>query len=152
MQRLIATLGILALACLGQACGSTGDEATSALLTKAQFVQRADAICERFQKERQAEAAKWLRQQPGGPAQAESHYDEGFKVIVAPSMRIEAEELAELSPPKKNAAELARMVENFKQGSKAVAAQGRRGLLVRELKDFEREAETLKMPGCANPL
>ena len=152
MYRLIMAIGVVAVSCVAIGCGSSGDAATSAPLTKAQFIKRAGAICGRFQKERQADAARWLQEQAGGQTRAESHYDEGFKLIVAPSMRREAEELETLIAPGKDAVRLDRMVDNFVQASDAVADRGRQGLLAAGLKDFEREAEALRLPACADPM
>lgn len=153
MYRLMMAMGMVVAICMATGgCASSGDETTSARLTHAQFIKRADAICGKFQKSRQAKAARWAKEQPGGPSQVEANYDDGLKMIAAPSMREEAEELEGLSGPKKDTAELARMTKNFKRASKAVAAQGRQGLLAKELKDFEREAEALKMAACADPL
>jgi hypothetical protein len=152
MYRLIMVLGLVAATCLVLGCGSSRDEATSAPLTTAQFIKQAGAICGKYYKDRKSEAAKWLQEQPGGPAEAESHYDEGFKVIVAPSMRREAKELEALAAPEQDVGKLALMVGNFKRASDAVAEEGRRGLLNSALKRFESEAEHLKISNCANPL
>jgi hypothetical protein len=150
MYRLIVmAVGIGAVACLAIGCGGSGAETTSAQLSRAQLVKRADALCDRFRRARQAEAAAWLREQPG---EGEAQYDKGFQVVVAPSMKRQAEELEGLAAPERDAAELADLVENFEQASEAVSQRGRRGLLDAHLKDFEREAEDLKMHACANPL
>lgn len=153
MCRLIMAVGAVAVTCLvAGGCGTSGNASTSAPLTHAQFIKQADAICQKFQKRRQTEAAEWVQEQPGETGQVEAHYDEGLKTVAAPSMQEEAEELEGLSPGKKDAKELARMTKHFKQASQAVAAQGRQGLLAVQLKAFEREAEALKMSACADPL
>lgn len=151
MQRLVTGMATLA-ACLILGCGSSGEEATATPLSKAQFQKQASAICTKFAKQRQAAAAAWLKEQSGGPTKAQSHYDEGFKEVVAPSMRQEAAELESIVPPDALAAQVERMIGGFRQASEAIAQKGTDGVTHPGLRSFEEESEALGIPNCPNPL
>lgn len=152
MYRLIMAMGVAAAACFALGCGSSGSEATSAPLTKAQFIKQADAICSKFAKKREAEFDVWKEEFPGGIEEAQFHPDPGFKKIVAPSLQEEAEALEGLSAPAKDQAQVAQMTESLSKASEDIAAKGTAGLQrPSNMADFEEEAGAYGLEICPNP-
>jgi hypothetical protein len=149
MYRLTMAIGVVAAACLVIGCGSSGDEATSAPLTKAQFIKQADAICTKFAKKREVAFDVWKEEFAGGIEEAQFHPDAGFKEIVAPSLQQEAEALEALAAPAKDEKQMVQMTESLLKASEDIAANGTAGLRrPSNMADFEDEAEAYGLEVC----
>jgi hypothetical protein len=151
MYRLIMIVGLAASALLALGCGGGGEDSSSAPLTKAQFIKQADRICAKSNRKRNAAAASFIKQLPGGSAEAEAQFDQGLKEVVAPSMNREAKELAALVAPEGDAAELSRMIGNLSKASSAIAEEGVKGVRSSGLPAFESEASAYGLKVCPNP-
>jgi hypothetical protein len=152
MYRVIVVIGLAASAALlALGCGGGGEESSATPLTKAQFIKQADRICAKFTKKRNEAAASFLKDLPGGPAEAEAHFDQGLKQIVAPSMDTEAKELAALVAPEDDAAKVSRMIGNLSKASSVIAEKGSRGVRRSGLSSFESEASAYGLKICPNP-
>src|SRR3954454_14053364 len=129
MYRLILAMGMAAATCFALGCGSSGSEATSAPLSKAQFIKQADGICAKAVKEREAAADSWRKELPGGAAEAEAKLEEGFKEVIAPALQQEAEELEALAAPEKDQNEVAKMLTTLSHAGQVIAQEGPRKAL-----------------------
>lgn len=145
-------VGIVAAAALVAGCGSAEETAGSAPLTKAQFIKQADAICAKFSRERKAAAAAWVKKFPGGSGEAEMHFDEAFRRIVAPSLEQESRELRRLAVPEMDAAEIGRMIEKLSGAGHVIAKQGYDGIYRSGIYRYAREASAYGLKTCASPL
>jgi hypothetical protein len=154
MYRLIMILGIVAATGFALGCGSSSsEEATSAPLTKDQFIKQADTICKEIAKEREAAADAWRKEFPGGAEEAEAHLEDGFKEIVAPSWRKEAEELETLVPPKTDQAMVTRLIGILTSASKDMEnGEAPKKVFAASLPQFEREAKSFGFRICSRPI
>jgi hypothetical protein len=150
MYRLIVLIGVMASTAFALGCGGTGEESSSAPLTKAQFIKQADRICAKSTKERNAAALSFMEELPEGSAEAGSHLDEGLKQVVAPLMDREARELAALIAPEEDAAKVSRMIGNLSNASSDIAEEGSKGLRGSTLSTFESEASAYGLKICSN--
>ncbi len=147
MYRLIMVIGVVAAVCMAAGCGSSGDEATSAPLTKAQFIKQADAICTKATQEREAAADAWRKELPGGPAEAESKLEDGFREVIAPALKGQAEQLETLMAPEKDRAEVAHMVSTLSHASQMMEEEPKKALQS-SVPQFEREAKAYGLKTC----
>jgi len=149
MYRLIMATGAVAAICFVVGCGSSGEEAASTPLTKAQFIKRADEICETVRKQRFAALAKLER---GSATKVAAGANEAAEEVVAPSLAHEAQELIELEAPSSEKAKLANLTSKLAEMSEAFAREGSgvqaaTALLPR----YEREAAALDLDKCMQP-
>jgi hypothetical protein len=98
---LIATLaGVVAIAVIAAGCGSSSSDSTSSL-TKAEFIKQGDAICEKGNKNDEAEFEAFAKEnnisQSKEPSKAQE--EELVKTVILPSISTQAEELGELGAP-----------------------------------------------------
>jgi hypothetical protein len=149
---LLTTLGmVIAVGCV-LGCGSGEDEATSASLTKAQFIKQADAICARVSQQRPAALAAWKQTQNSAESSKQgSDLDAGLREVIAPSLRQEAEELEALTPPASDEAEVSRMVANLSEASNELGQEGVKKLTTPNLPQFKREAAGYGLKACRFP-
>jgi len=148
MHRLIMAIGVVVAAWLAVGCGGSKDDATSAPLTRAQYTNQANAICKKFTKQRKAAAAAWTEKLPGGAGAVDAHVDEGFEEVIAPSIREEAEQLANLAPPEQDAVKIARMVRNLSEGSRVFARVGAEGVSRPPIHAFQNAAKAYGLEAC----
>lgn len=152
MYRLIAVLGILAVICLVAGCGgSSGGEATSAVLTKAQFIKQADAICTKATKEREAAVNAW-RSEYSGQEEQEAHLKAGLKEVIAPHLQEEAEALKNLSPPQEDEATVARLIAALSTATKDLAKEEPEKALQSGIPGFEHDAAAYGLKVCPRVL
>lgn len=151
MFRLIVmTVGVAVAIGFALGCGGE-DEAESAPLTKAEFIEQADAICAESAKELQADVAVWKEKFPK-PAEVEKNLDDGARQILAPSLQREAKELEALSPPAKDEAEVSRMIESLSKAGKAFAKEGEQAFSRPQTQQFEQEAAAYGLKACGSVL
>lgn len=147
MYKLIMTLGVVAAIGFALGCGSGEDEATSAPLTKAQFIKQAEAVCAKAKKARRAEIAAW-EDKAGDPNKVD--VDEGLKQVVAPSLRGQAEQLEALEPPVEDEEKVAGMIAMLSKGSRILEKEGEKGVQRSRLGEYERDAAAFGLKSCAN--
>jgi len=146
VQRLILAIGMVATSCLIFGCGSGGSSPTSAHMTKAQFIEAADAVCMKFDKERKAAFTTWQKKFPGGSKEAEAHIDTAFKEVVAPSVQQEAKRLEQLQAPEEDQEKVTGMINNlFKAG---VLLEQRRDNASEVASKFKNESEAYGLKAC----
>ncbi len=78
-------------------CGSDSDSGSSGTLTKAQFIVRADAICQQTDKRQAARFKTYVKE--NGEATSPAGEEEIVKEVGLPEIEAEIEELRELDPP-----------------------------------------------------
>jgi hypothetical protein len=152
VYRSIAAAAGVALISLAFGCGSSGNDATSAPLTKAQFIRKAEAACTKVNKEEEAAAAAWEKEYAGGTVEAEEHADDGMRRVVAPSLRHKAEELEALVPPTSDKVTIDQMIQNLSRASKQLAKGGFKALSDSGALEFKREAITYGLKSCGSML
>jgi hypothetical protein len=150
MHRLLSiVLGVVVASGLALGCGSGEDEATSATpLTKAQFIERADAICTKESKRLQAEYDAWEKEIPGGLAGVRKNLDEVAEQIIAPSQVRKGEELESLAPPVEDEAEVARMLRILLEVARAAEREGMESFLSPRSAPLKREMEAYGFKIC----
>jgi hypothetical protein len=150
MYKLI--MGIAAaVACLAAlGCGSGGDEATSAPLTKAEFTKQANAICTKASEENREDLKEVLGSLKRTAAidNEEARVSKGLEEVIAPSMLRVAEELEGLTAPEKDQAKVAKMIDNLSKSGRIIAAEGWRGTGGSGFSQFQREAEEYGLDSC----
>lgn len=151
MYKLVVAIGVAAMFCLVQGCGSTKEETASAHTTKALFIEQAIGVCVKNESEREAAISAWKKKSSGGSAEAEPNLEEGLRTIIAPSMRHKAEELGALEVPAKDEAKIDRMIENLKKGSDNLAEEGSESIPDPAISAFEGEAAAYGLEACQNP-
>jgi len=156
MKKLILmTLGLVIAVVFAFGCGSGEDEATSAdepasaPLSKAQFIQQADAICAKNRKQREVEIGDWQTNYPEGRAKAEVNVDAALKEVVAPSYKLKAESLETLVPPAQDEAAVSRMIERLSKAAEILEEDGAGGRIRSRLSQFEKEAVAYGLNACS---
>ena len=124
-------------------CGSGEGEATSVPLTKAQFIKKAQAICDQVRNEAQ-DAAATREKAEGKPLDI----DVAFKKVVGPSLQREAAKLGALSAPEEDKAELAHMIENLAMGAAAYATGRASVQSISHIESFKNEAKAYGLQAC----
>jgi hypothetical protein len=145
-RMLTASIGI-AVALLALGCGSSGDGGdTTEALSKVEFVQQAEGVCEEATRKRKAAAAAWRREHPGDLG--EDDLDDAFREVVAPSIAAQAKALQALPAPPQDRVKLRQMVRNLAEGGEEIAKRGTGASQSRRIYDFQREATKLGLKGC----
>lgn len=133
-----AAVCALALALAG--CGDDGDSET---LTKAQFVKRADAICQKAEDKQVAGVEKFQSENSGSQAPRGRAAEEQLVVAVGiPPLSAEADELKELPLPETGVEQAEAVVDAIGKAVKAIEEEPTR-LLGAGGKNYFEEAEEL---------
>jgi maltose-binding protein MalE len=129
-KRLIAMLAaVLAVAVVAAGCGSSSDDTsgssdatdtteTTAALSKAEFIKQGDAICTKGNQAIETEANEFAKENNVNtkkPTKAQK--EEVIVEVVAPDVRRQAEELAELGAPSGDEAEVEAIVAAVEEGA-----------------------------------
>jgi hypothetical protein len=146
VYRLIVAAGALAMASFAFGCGSSGNDATSAPLTKAQYLKEANSLCVELAKEREAAIASW-KEEFATEAEADSH--DGYKAVFGPALRHEAEELESLEPPAKDVERIARIEDSLSEVAASLEERGARALLHSGLPAYRSKALAYGLDKCA---
>ncbi len=112
-RSILLLASVLAVAALAAGCGgsdddstntgtggSTNGDTTTAALTKAEFIEKGDAICEKANESIEDEADDFAKENDidtSKPTQKQK--EEVIVAVVAPSVRTQSEEIAELGAP-----------------------------------------------------
>lgn len=107
---------VVGLAVVWSGCGGSSDAA----LTKQEFIEQADAICAKADKEQTSALELLGKSLTGNPSSAKNQ-ERIVKGGLVPVQQ-EAEEIAELSPPKGDEAEVAAIVEGIEEAVKKTEA------------------------------
>lgn len=124
MSKLIAVLAALvAILVIVAGCGG-GSDSTSSSITKAQFIKQADAICEKGNKENEAEFEEFAKEhnlsEKKEPSKAQQ--EEAISEIVAPSVQKQIEEIDALGAPEGDEAKIEAMVGAVEEGVEEIEA------------------------------
>ncbi len=121
---------LLALALGG--CGGSDDNVGDEPLTKAQFIERADAICAGTDKTQKSALRIFFQKHPKATA-SKAVEEEVVVVVGLPPVRTEVKELAALSPPKGDEQKIQTFIQEIEEAVKKGEAdpstmiQGKRG-------------------------
>ena len=150
MNRLvIAAAGIIVIALLALGCAASDSDSASAdtPITKKQFINRANAVCAKSKKEREAEVDAWEKKAAAGDKEVD--FGLALKKVIGPSLRQEAEELEALPPPAQNAGKYERWIALLLRGSKILEEEGAKGIERFRVEEVERRAIALGIKNCA---
>jgi hypothetical protein len=137
VYRLITTgIGMVVIV-LVLGCGASGDEAATAQVTKAEFIKQAKKVCDTIQRERRREVLAWEKNPPGGNA-------DGFKELIAPSLKKEAEELEAIGGPE----QFEPMIKAIAKAGAEIAQQGPRGLDSPSMEAYKADANKFHILRC----
>jgi len=123
-------------------CGDGEDEAGAAPLTKAEFIEQAEAICAKSLKEREEDTVSWEKENSG-----KGNGGTPLTDVVAPSLAQEAEELKTLVPPAEDEADVTRMIGRLSEVSEAFE-EGDSKKAPRAIEQFNRESADYGLSGC----
>lgn len=141
-KAILMSLGLVVAVGFAVGCGSGDDDATSASLTRAQYLEQAGAICNKTRGEIQEAAA----------AQAKNgkqvNYDSAASEILGPALKREAEELQELPAPSADEATLAHMLESLSKAAAAFSKEGAGSESSASIKKFTQETEAYGLEDC----
>lgn len=92
---------IAAVLALGLITGGCGGDSSTASITKAVFIKKADAACEKGNRRLQADFATYLKSGKAAKASepTEADYSELVATVVAPNLEQEIEEIRALGAP-----------------------------------------------------
>jgi hypothetical protein len=117
--------GALTVAGLVGGCGGGSDEATASL-TKAQFVKKANAICDKAEKRIQSELGKLSKQYENNPPTTKAANVAAqaaiAEAVVLPARRLEAEEITDLGAPSGEQDRIGAIVAALEAGLKEIEA------------------------------
>lgn len=120
MSKFIAVLAaVAAILMIVVGCGGGDDSSSdSSSITKAQFVKQADAICEKGNKENEAEFEEFAKEnglsEKKEPTKAQQ--EEAISEIVAPSVQKQIEEIDALGAPEGDEKQIEAMVAAVEEG------------------------------------
>ena len=150
MNRLvIAAAGIIVVALLAIGCGASDSDSAAAdtLITKKQFINRANAVCAKSKKERAAEQAAWEKK--NGPPDSKADLNRRLMKVTGPSLRQEAEELKALPLPAQDAGRYKRWIALLLRGGKILEEEGGKGIERFRVTEVEHKAIALGLNRCA---
>lgn len=100
---LLGLLAVVALALVSAGCGSSSEAEP---LTKAEFIAKADAVCQRAEREKKVKIEAFLAKSDIGPGKGfnQKENEEFVSTAVVPPIKSMGEELEELGVPDEQAA------------------------------------------------
>lgn len=145
-------VGIVVLAALVSGCGE--DSATSSSLTKAEFVQQANAICAKRKQAWQTALVSYKKEVKARNAENELEAqveiaERLMEESMLPALQEQLQSLEKLGAPEGSEKQVEKMLQNLSKGLKGVEKAGVKDLASVELTDFEDEAKDLGIT-CAN--
>lgn len=140
---IIFAFGALVAAMLVVGCGSSGETAASAPVTRAQVLNEAEEICGKIRDEREATVAEWEKKHGKN-----LDFDILLKQIVGPLLEEEAQALKALDAPAKDQPKLAKMTENLSKGAAAYTKEGTALKSTADIEEFKKEAAAYGLRGC----
>lgn len=149
----ICLLAFLGVAAVAAGCGGGESTADTASSTKAEFIKAADSICKKADNAQKAELSAYVSANPA----AESSRAEQAKLVAAaglPPIKVEIEELAELSLPEGEEAEVGEMIEELEKALEEAEAAPARvlGKKANPFSSVESEAAKYGLKECDSPL
>jgi hypothetical protein len=120
---LIAILvGVATMAAIVTGCGSSDDDTTSAALTKAQFIVKADAVCKTGNDEIEAEVEAFKTENGLGDEEepSKAQQAEVSKTILVPNVENQAEEIRDLEAPSADEDQISKMLDSLEEGVEEV--------------------------------
>jgi hypothetical protein len=115
---LTALAVLVALATVIAGCGGGDDSATSGSLTKAEFIKKADAICEKGNDSINTEVDEFAKEKGTTPEKMTKEQQEEFvEQVVAEDIRSQAEEIGDLGAPSGDEKQIEAMVEAVEDGA-----------------------------------
>jgi hypothetical protein len=115
-KQLIALAGaVLAVVLIVVGCG--GSDSSAAPITKAEFVKKADAACEKSHKQSEAELFDFLEKNKLAinKAPSKAQYTELVDKILTPSVEVEIEKIRDLGTPKGDKGEVEAMLDALEE-------------------------------------
>lgn len=143
MHKPIIAIGILVAACLAASCGDSGEGTATAAVTKAEFVEQAEAICSKAQEEGGNSRITW--EKANGE---ELGFERTVKLIIGPALVQEAKELRALTAPAKDQAKVTQMIDNLSKAAAGFTAEGSKAKAASSFETFESEAKAYALEGC----
>jgi hypothetical protein len=115
----LAALAVLvALATVVAGCGGGDDSGTSGSLTKAEFIKKADAICEEGNDSINTEVDEFAEEKGTTSEKMTKEQQEEFvEQVVAEDIRSQAEEIGDLGAPSGDEEQIEAMVEAVEDGA-----------------------------------
>lgn len=115
---LMALAVLVALAAVVAGCGGGDDSDTSASLTKAEFIKKADAICEEGNESINTEVDEFAEEKGTTPEKMTKEQQEEFvEQVVAGEIHSQAEEIGDLGAPSGDEEQIEAMVEAVEGGA-----------------------------------
>jgi hypothetical protein len=110
-------VGAIALVLIASGCGGSDSETTSTRLTKAEFIQKGDTICQEADGRRLAALAPYItKAKEGKGLPPKATQEELVVTLVLPPFKQEAEELDQLEAPKGDEQEVQALIAAIEAG------------------------------------
>lgn len=97
---------------LAMGCGGGGDE-SAATPTKAEFIKRADGICAQTDEKQKAILQRYVKNHPG--VKPNKAVEENIALATLPSVKVEVEELDDLSIPSGDVYEVQAIIDGIEK-------------------------------------
>jgi hypothetical protein len=144
VYRLITlSAGVLILGVLALGCGNSGEETTTAEITRAQFIRQARSVCTQIDKEMEKAAAAWEKAHS-----KELDFDTAIRQIMGPALEEQATRLRTLTAPEEEAEKVNRMLKHLEKAAAAYAMEGTAIKSTVSIETFEHEAKTYNLRAC----
>ena len=142
-----ALICVALLGALVSGCGSSDGEET---IAKAEFVEEANAICKKGQKEREAAAGLALSDLGGGKSIDEADTEEVYVDVIVPYLVRMTDELGELDQPDSGAETASAVVESFEEGIEVIEDDPAKVLkgAVDPFKEAREQAQAYGLKAC----
>jgi hypothetical protein len=105
--KLAVLFGVLVIALVG--CGSSDEDS----LTKAEFVNQANAICGKAEKEKDEDLLSYMKENPAAAKGLTASVEQELVGVAAPPLRQMTEELGDLGAPEGDEDAVSAIIESF---------------------------------------
>jgi|GEM_PF-1330486 len=103
----------------GSTATAGDDEVSGEPLTKAQFIKRANTICAKTKQRQSTALGAYLKQDEGALSADRKSQEKLILAVAVPPFQQQVEELAALSPPEGDEAEVERIISGFEEALQA---------------------------------
>lgn len=139
-----ALFAALAIGLVIAGCGGASDP-----LTRAEFLERGNAICRQTQQERDAAAKEVAKEgAPGSEGSSQSGLEAFVTEVALPPIQKMTEELAGLKPPKRDEKQVAAIIAGFEKGIAKLEANPQGPAIVNAFSSADKQAEAYGLNNC----
>jgi len=146
---IVLAAGLLAIAMVAAGCGGGDDETTTASISKAAFIKRTNAICQKFDERIANGLAAYIAEHKDIEEPTEADYARLTSTVLVPNVEEELDEMRAVGLPSGDEDEVEEYFELIEQGIETAESEPI-ALAAEEEKVFGPAAELARSYGLAN--